>query len=278
MMSRRAATDMNNTPDPLSPEAAFVEVTTGYYMSPVPRVAAQALRHALGMVAETQPENAVRFVSVLYLFHRVAQLSEEARALFEPILRDYRGPNEDLVRAIMVAPADAGPPNALRLEIRGPEHLDLLWAEFLATGSPDPVLRIVGVLDWEDRVRPLLDRWLRAWSPFGGARRRATAATLREAGLPVDLDSKAIGTDADLDCLCFSIAERRIPIFKYLPFTLPPADIVALGTKGSALWSLRLNSRQHARVAEICQAESDRPGGAARRRLIEPIDGKPYAL
>jgi hypothetical protein len=90
--------------------------------------------------------------------------------------------------------------------------------------------------------------------------------------------AKTILTDADLDCLCFSIAERRFPIFKHLPFTLPQEDLIALATKGSALWSLRLNATEHARVAEICRAEKDRPGGAARRRLTEPIEGKPFAL
>lgn len=269
---------MTSAADAPSQIDAFNQVTTGYYRSSSPRVAAQALRHMLCMVAETAPADVGGFVSLFYLFHRIARLSEEARALFGPILRDYGGPNKELLGAILEARGNDSHPDALELEIEGPEHLDLLWAEFFVTGSPNPILRIVGVLDRDDRVRWHLDRWLHAWSVFGRTARRATAATLREVGLPVDLDAKTIATDADLDCLCFSIAERKIPIFKLLPFTLPPEDLLALGTKGAALWSLRLNATQHARVAKICSAERDRPGGAARRRLTEPIEGRPFAL
>ena len=268
---------MNGTADSPSPVDAFNQVTTGYYRSSVPQVAAQALRHMLSLVAETAPEDVGRLVSLLYLFHRIARLSEEAHTLFGSILRDYGGPHKEVVRAILKARDDGSSPNALELKVEGPQHLDLLWAEFFVTGSPDPIIHIAGVLDWDDRVRWHLDRWLHAWSVFGGAGRRATAATLREVGLPVDLATKTIVTDADLDCLCCSIAERRFPIFKHLPFTMPPEDLLALGTKGAALWSLRLNSTEHARVAEICLAERDRAGGAARRRLTESIEGKPVA-
>jgi hypothetical protein len=266
------------TPSANSDLEAFTRVTTGYYRSADPRMAALALRHLLRTLTETAPDDLGRFSSLLYLFHRIARLSAEARAGFEVVLRGFTGPHEGLVRAILEARPDRPSPDALALAIEGPEHLDLLWAEFFVTGSPDPILRIVGTLDWEDRVRRHLERWLRALSLFGRASRRQTAATLREFGLDVDLEAKRILTEADLDCLCFSIAERRILIFKHLPFVLKPEDVRILGTKGTALWSLRLNATEHARVAEICRAERSRPGGTARLRLTEPIDGRPFAL
>lgn len=257
---------------------AFTHVTTGYYRSSDPQMAALALHHMLRMVAATKPEDLGRLVNLFYLFHRIARLSEEARARFGPVLRDYEGPHKELAHRILEARDDGGSPNVLDLVVEGPEHLDLLWAEFFVTGSSDPILRIIGTLDREDCVRRHLDRWLHGGSFFGKAKRRATATTLREVGLEVDLDAKAILTNADLDCLCFSIAERKFPIFKHLPFTLAREDLLVLSSKGAALWSLRLNSAQHARVTEICCVERSRPGGAARLRLTEPIEGKPFVL
>jgi hypothetical protein len=267
-----------------SSSQAFATVTSGYYRSPDPHMAVLALRHLLGMVAASHAEvagdraaaraNLERFGSVLYLFGRIAQVSAEARAGFGPVLREIGEPLEGILRAIL----EGRSPSALDLSVEGPQHLDVLWAEFFVTGSPDAVLRIVGTLDREDRVRGHVDRWLNAGSFFDRGKRRVTAAALREAGLDLDLDAKAILTDADLDCLCFSIAERRIPIFKLLPFALSQEDLRILATKGSALWSLRLNATEHPRVAEICRAERDRPGGAARLRLTEPIEGRPFAL
>jgi hypothetical protein len=68
--------------------------------------------------------------------------------------------------------------------------------------------------------------------------------------------------------------------FKMLPFELTPAEVTALATKASALWSLRLNARDHEKVAEICRIEAQRPGGPARLRATEAAgdDAPPFAL
>jgi hypothetical protein len=73
----------------------------------------------------------------------------------------------------------------------------------------------------------------------------------------------------DLDCLCWSLAEQRVPIFKLLPGSYDP---YVLATKGAALWSLRLNSRTHEQVSAVCSQAADVPGGAARRLLRLPVD------
>ena len=170
-------------------------------------------------------------------------------------------------------------PNALDLRIQGPEELDLLWAEFFVTGSSDPILRIIETLDWEDRVRRHLGLWLQEKSFFGQLKRRATAATLRSVGLEVDLDAKLIITDGDLDYLCHSIAARSFPIFKHLPFQLSYEEAIAAMTKGTALWSLRLNSKEHQLVADLCHAEQKRPGGPTRLLLTEPsTEERPFAF
>jgi hypothetical protein len=116
-------------------------------------------------------------------------------------------------------------------------------------------------------------------SLFGKAKRRETASVLGSAGLVVDLERKAIVSTGDLDCRCFSIAESRVPIFKLLPFELPPRDLMMLATKGAAVWSLRLNARDHERVAEIVAIEAHRSGGPARLLAAEPLPAAPpFAL
>jgi len=52
-----------------------------------------------------------------------------------------------------------------------------------------------------------------------------------------------------------------------------------LATKGAAVWSLRLNARDHERVAEIVAVEARRPGGPARLLTLEPVTAAaPFAL
>ena len=107
--------------------------------------------------------------------------------------------------------------------------------------------------------------------------RRATDA-IGALGLEVDLASRTIRTEGDLDLWAWRSAERRVPVFPVLG--LPTADVLTLAIKGSALWSLRLNARDHAAVREVCRAEADRPGGAGRRLLREPVasDAAPFQL
>jgi hypothetical protein len=147
------------------------------------------------------------------------------------------------------------------------------------TGEPAPIERLFTVLDQEDRIRQKLEAWLLETSLLGGSKRRGTASALADAGLVVDLERRVVVSPGDLDCLCFQIAERRVRIFPMLPFSIDATDAMILGTKGSALWSLRLNSRAHERVAQICRVEAQRPGGAGRLLTIEPMgEAPPFAL
>jgi hypothetical protein len=69
-------------------------------------------------------------------------------------------------------------------------------------------------------VRKRLEAWLREMSLFGGAKRRLATSMLASVGAVVDLERKVIVSAGDLDCLCFSLAEQRVPIFK-----LPLAEL-----------------------------------------------------
>ncbi|HUQ06045.1 MAG TPA: hypothetical protein VM261_26260 [Kofleriaceae bacterium] len=269
-----------DTSDPREQDAAaFDAVTTGFYRDRDAQLAAAALRHWLRMVAEASDEQLARMMVLFYVFARVSQTDAASRDAFTPILRGYAAPHAELAQRLLEVAEDPSFPNAISIPIQGPEGLDLLWAEFFVTGEAAPVERIFATLDGDDRMRMRLEAWLRESPLFGGSKRRATAAELAAAGLVVDLERKIIVTTGDLDCVCFQIAERRVPIFKMLPFEIAPADFTSLGIKGSAIWSLRLNARSHEKVAAICRVESQRPGGPGRRLAAEPSpDAPPFAL
>ncbi len=275
-----------------SDREAFRVVTTGYYRNPDAQLAGGALRHWLRTlaadraragepdgVASDEGQMARRMVR-FYVFARISQVSEAARDEFEPILRAFEGPHAELVQRLLQVARDPTFPNAVQAPIKDCGFLDLLWGEFFVTGRAEPIERIFSTLDWDDLVRRRLDAWLRERSLFGGSKRRAAASTLASAGVVVDLERKVIVSTDDLDCLCFSIAEQRVPIFKMLPFDLTPDEVNALATKASALWSLRLNARDHEKVAEVCRIEAQRPGGPARLRATEAAgdDAPPFAL
>lgn len=257
-------------------DRAFVAAIQGYYRDPRPAQAARALAVALDMMAVAPPEAFARFGTLIYLFGRIARESDAAHAALVDVVAGYRGPDAPLVARIVEVAAPF--PDALTQPIEDPIHLDLLWAEFFATGRRDAVARIVSLLDGGDRVRAHVAAWLgeRGW--LAGGRRRAHAAALAELGLEVDLASRTIRTEGDLDLWAWRSAERRVPVFPVLG--LPTADVLTLAIKGSALWSLRLNARDHAAVREVCRAEADRPGGAGRHLLREPVasDAAPFQL
>jgi len=279
-----------------SDHEAFRVVTTGYYRNPDAQLAAGALRHWLRLLAMSDKRQKAgrderqeackddrqeaRNWVLVYVFARISHVSEAARDAFEPMLRAFEGPHAEFVQQLLRIASDPTFPNAVQAPIKDRGFLDLLWGEFFVTGQAEPIERIFSTLDWDDRVRQRLEAWLRKRSLFRGPKRRAVASTLASAGIVVDLERKVIVSTGDLDCLCFSIAEQHIPIFKMLPFELTPAEVTALATKTSALWSLRLNARDHEKVAEVCRIEAQRPGGPARLRSTEAAgdDARPFAL
>ena len=259
---------------------AFRAVTTGYYRNPEAPLAAGALRHWLRLLTRSDDAEQGRMAVLFYMFARIGQISEAARNAFEPILRGFDGERAEFPQRLLHVTRDPTFRSAVEAPIKDCAFLDALWGEFFVTGHAAPIERIFSTLDWDDQVRQRLDAWLRKPALFGGSKRREAASTLATAGLVVDLERKLIVSTGDLDCLCFSIAERHVPIFKMLPFELTPAEVTALATKASALWSLRLNARDHEKVAEVVRFEAERPGGLARLRATEPVgdDACPFAL
>jgi hypothetical protein len=258
---------------------AFRRVTSEFYRSKDGELAGQALEQLLEMLAGAGWPEDPRQGNFVYLFARIAATCESARSEFEALLARTTEPQRArLVHCVLVAAGESSFPKVLELTIDSPEALDLLWAEFFVTGSPEPILRIIRTLDLEDAVRRHLNAWLQAKS-FWQFGRRARAATLASAGLVVDLAKGEIVTDGDLDCLCVAIAKSGFRIFEQLPFKLPDDDLRKLCVKGAALWSLGINARVHETVAELLRTERELPGGPARRLLQEAAaDEPPFAL
>src|SRR5262245_37409867 len=109
----------------------------------------------------------------------------------------------DTIRSVLQDWAPA-PVNALEWPVQGGDVLDFLWADFLVTGNPQPVLRIVDVLEWPDRIRERLQVWLTSSSflssLFGSKERRASILR-KTAGIFCDVDEQELITAEDLDCL-----------------------------------------------------------------------------
>ena len=138
--------------------------------------------------------------------------------------------------------------------------LDYVWVDFFLTGRQEPVLRVIEVIAWPDRIRIKLETWLR--TPEYGllarwvrklAAKRIDAAT----GIVFDPQSECIRTDGDLDARCSvdeeeDIIEGYLPaIRKVFPFPISDADVSYVATKGVARWSVASMVRKDATVARI---------------------------
>src|SRR5579864_7349110 len=167
-----------------------------YYLDPHPERAPEALRDCIEKGVFNDPENVV-----WYLFVRIARdnpwLVRHYEALFRekpagrPVLlsilqqvgdEETRRFLEDCIgnpefeplrtgleTAVQDWPAVAIDPLARPVSSRA--DLDLLWCEFRATGSTEPVLRIIDVFERPDRIRIKLEDWLHEAPPEGRASR-----------------------------------------------------------------------------------------------------------
>jgi hypothetical protein len=75
--------------------------------------------------------------------------------------------------------------------------------------------------------------------------------------------------DGPLDVdLSVALATRAGQIkFVELPVPLSDAEAIRIAAKSAAVWSLRANAAEHPPVAQLCERESTKEGGAARLLL-----------
>jgi hypothetical protein len=153
--------------------------------------------------------------------------------------------------------------------VESPEILDCLWKEFIDSGDVASVLRIVSVLDWDDRVRSRLQSWLCEIRPemWAKAPYRDYQELLIRCYFPIDYNRQSIGGPLDLDLHVALLARDGRMKFAELPISLSPQEVVGLAMKSAALWSLLSMAKQHENVALVCEQESKKPGGAARLHL-----------
>ncbi len=164
----------------------------------------------------------------------------------------------------------------LRKPLDNPMILDLLWGEFIDSGNLAAVRRIVSVLDWEDLVRSRLQSWLSEIRPQMWAQTpyKDYQRLLIRCLFPIDYDRRSIDGSVDLDIHVALLARGHKLKFAELPIALSPKELVRLGMKSAALWSLSSMAEQHDSVAVICDQESKKPGGAARILLpnVRPVE------
>ena len=250
-------------------QAEFHEFTTYYYRSPAPDRAPDALEW---FALSPWVNDASARAPAAYFFARIAQdhptvipgyeaalekASPQGKAFIADLLRGLQGEIPAIV-------------NALERPIRTPTDNDLLWAEYSLTGSREPVVRLIDVLDWSDRIREKLDAWVKSkhLDP-------QTCGRLQDvAGIVCDPERMEIATLDDLDCLCmlerFKPSRTRFDqVQQALPFELSAADVTHIAIKATAKWSLASHVWEDSRVHEICKEEAARRTGCSKRALLE---------
>lgn len=234
----------------------FDEVVQSFHRAPDRRRAVELFEEWL---SSTNPS-----VIELHAFCRMAMVDEVVRSGIAA-LRENKPKIVDLVLEGFANPefprVGEAPPSA--------ESLDLLWVEYFVTGSLAAVQRIVGVLDEPDLVRTKLAEWLTRTRAglFGRMRIERFVPVFARCAFPVELESTTIGGPLDLD-LSVALAARAGKLkFTELPVPLANEELLRIAAKSAAVWSLRAIATTHPEIAQLCEAESQRTGGAGRLLL-----------
>jgi len=189
------------------------------------------------------------------------------REFLEGCVRDdnYSGIRRSLTKALELPFPQFQ--SALLRPIRTGLDLDLLWCEFLATGSTEPVFRIIDVLNWPDLVRAGLQEWrqtpesrLRRWQAFRRIRKLPETFELR-------FDGARISTAEDLDCRLGldgiqTNRQRTEKIRALLPVQFSADELNYIALKSVAKWSIASNAIKHPPVLKACREAEARTTGA----------------
>jgi hypothetical protein len=90
---------------------------------------------------------------------------------------------------------------------------------------------------------------------------------LVQGGFPIDYDQGSIDAPLDLDLHVALLARKGQLEYDQLPVALTYKEVKRTAMKSAALWSLLSMAEQHEAVANFCEEESHKPGGAARLHL-----------
>ena len=165
-----------------------------------------------------------------------------------------------------------------RAQISEAGHIELRWAEFMATGDIGKVIEILGVLGGPDRFRAHLEGLLRPVGRIAVSfsaleeRRRQLVNNLRPFGLRFAASNDAILNPEDLDLVVVDgvrmIEERFAGLDAALPAPLPEALTAHMRLKAHALASLAARAIDHPPVLVLCEAAAGKLTGAVRLTLL----------
>ncbi|WP_299552730.1 hypothetical protein [Seonamhaeicola sp.] len=150
--------------------------------------------------------------------------------------------------------------------IDSPEQLDRNWSAYEETKDAKFILKIISVLDWEDKVRKRLE----VWFPKTSLEERNSYLPLFSEWLfPMNYKNLTIDGPVDLDIQVALLAKAGKLKFNELPVPLEGNELVSLAMKSAALWSLVSMAKQNPEIARICDKASRVKGGAAREHLAQ---------
>ena len=163
--------------------------------------------------------------------------------------------------------------NLVAKEAKNASDLDFLWSEFLVTGDERAVLNIIDVLEWPDKTRQKLEKYL-ASSITASNKQNLAGILFKEYGVKCNLSNNQVETKDDLDIIIAANLQQGKG--KSEPFQeikkaldLTNDDILYMATKGSANWSLNSNAQQHKKCFAICDSEIPKCSGSAKIGLLK---------
>jgi len=118
----------------------------------------------------------MHFMPLAHFFATVAHKDPDFRAELQRIKNDYNGIQEEAIEMIITESYNFYSPDAHQ----SPAALDYLWSEFSATGDESPVIKIIGVLDYERSTgKKLTDEDMNRALVFGAARWSLTSNAIQ---------------------------------------------------------------------------------------------------
>lgn len=248
--------------------ADFRDARLRFYQSPWPNLVADLLREdSVGDSPLNPQDPTYGQVPIIYFYVRLIQEYPEVAAEFDALanIDDARGA---LAGQLLSLSSSQRLPDVYSIDIDG-SVLDVLWSEYSATGNAAAVQRIASVLDWEDIVRARLHLWLQQTPPriFGRERYKSTCQLLHRCMFPIDFERGFIDESVDMDLHVAAAFQSGNLKADQLPIELSSDEWLKLGTKSSAIWSLKSQATEDLTISAICQEEAKRPGGAGRLLL-----------
>ncbi|MCP4500082.1 MAG: hypothetical protein GY822_08990 [Deltaproteobacteria bacterium] len=252
-------------------EESLDQVMSGYYRTDDVNPASESLVSE-GLAFAVESGRLTEQPMLLIAFIRIAELYPEVKKHLEGLALATLTPELGYaLEKVLQPPEELKNGNYVPLAPSDPEEMDLCWGEFLVTGDVKFVKRIVEVLDKEDLVRRLLNELVSETKTNALSLDEEQLLTLQETGILIGVTDEKhvphVATAGDVDLLIWRAVQEKHEASVVLLKQLAPEQILYVATKGTALWSLQSNAKQHDRVRLLCNQEATKPGGEGRRWL-----------